>query len=217
MKKDILILLLLFCSFQISSQEEWNQTANRNNNGDNILNGYFLPDFVVVADNYAYKVKYNKTKYYVRRIYAYSQLASDMLISFKDTLETISSKRKKKAYLNKANRMLKAEFGDEIKDMSITRGIYLMKLIYRETNMTTYEIIQMYRGSGTAFWFQTLCKLNGQDLKRSYDPLGEDMMIEKVVKEIEEGKYDYNKRPPKTETAKKAKSKRRNKRKRNKK
>ena len=216
MIRNGIILLLTLFSFNVTSQEESSQTANRVNSEKDTIRMYFFPDFVIVADNIAYLKKYNKTKYYVRRVYAYSQLASDMLLSFQDTLETISSNRKKKIYLNKANKMLKEEFGDEIKNMSITKGEYLMKLIYRETEMTTYEVIQLYRGSGKAIWFQALCKLNGQDLKRTYDPEGEDMLIEKVVKEIEEGELAYIKRPPKTETGKKAKRKRRKKKKKNK-
>ena len=73
----------------------------------------------------------------------------------------------------------------------------------------------MYRVQ-VKFWFQSLC-VNGQDLKRTYDPLGDDMMIERVVQEIESGKYAYIKRSPKTETAKKARKKRRNRKKKNKK
>lgn len=218
MLKKYTILFAVLLSVQCISQIEHDHTASRDVlKGDDTLNGFFLPDFVVEADNNAYLKKYNKTKYFVRRMYAYSQIASDMLLAFNDTLQTIDSKRKKRVYLNKANRMLKEEFGDEIRKMSITRGEYLMKLLYRETGMTTYEIIQMYRGSSKAFWFQSLCKLNGQDLKRTYDPLGDDMMIERVVQEIEAGKYAYIKRSPKTETAKKARKKRRNRKKKNKK
>ena len=211
MFKNGIILLFTLVSISISSQEEFNQTATSVVSDQDTLAMYFFPDFVIVADNKAYLKKYKRTKYYIQRVYAYSELASNMLILFNDTLQSIDSKRKKKAYLNRANRMLKEEFGDEIKNMSIPRGEYLMKLIYRETGMTTYEVIQLYRGSGKAMWFQALCKLNGQDLKRFYHPEGEDMMIEKIVKEIEDGKLTYIKRPPKTESGEKAKRKRRKK------
>ena len=43
-----------------------------------------------------------------------------------------------------------------------------MKLIYRNTGLTAYDIIQKYRGGGTVFWFQTLCLISGQNLKRTY-------------------------------------------------
>ena len=100
--------------------------------------------------------------------------------------------------------MLKIEFGDEIKKMSINRGTHLMKLIYRNTGLTTYDIIKLYRGSGKAFWFQTLCLVNGQNLKKEYDPEGEDYLIEKAVSLIESGRMNYFKRVVNTESAKKA-------------
>ena len=100
--------------------------------------------------------------------------------------------------------MLKNEFGDEIKQMSITRGSYLMKLIYRNTGLTAYDIIKTYRGSGNAFWFQALCLVNGQNLKKNYDPEGEDYLIEKAVNMIESGRMNYFKRVVLTESAKKA-------------
>ena len=112
--------------------------------------------------------------------------------------------RKRKRYLSKANKLLKKEFGDEIRNMSITRGNYLMKLIYRNTGLTTYEIIKKYRGAGKAFWFQTLCVINGQDLKQVYKPNEEDVLIEKAVEMIESGKLTYIKRVPVSEEAKKA-------------
>ena len=173
----------------------------------------FLPDFEIVTNNQLYLKKYRTTVYYVKRVYDYAQIASSMLISFQDTLETISSKRKQKVFIRKANKRLKAEFKGEIKDMSITRGYYLMKLIYRETNMTTFDIIKLYRGDLKALWFQGLCKIAGQNLKREYNPTQEDMMIEKVVKKIEEGELDYIKRSPKTNFAKETMRSKRKKRK----
>ena len=96
------------------------------------------------------------------------------------------------------NKILKKEFGNEIKEMSIKRGIYLMKMIYRSTGLTTYEIIQKYRGGGTAFWFQALCLVNGQDLKREYDSENEDLLMERAIGLIDSGKMTYYKRVPLT-------------------
>ena len=113
--------------------------------------------------------------------------------------------------------MLKKEFGEEIKDMSITRGTYLMKLIYRNTGLTAYDIIKKYRGSGTAFWFQALCTISGQDLKKEYDPDNEDFLINKAVRLIESGDMTYFKRVPLTKEARKALEKKRKKARREKK
>ena len=101
--------------------------------------------------------------------------------------------------------------------MSINRGIYLMKMIYRSTGMTTYEIIQKYRGGGTAFWFQALCLVNGQDLKREYDSENEDLLMERAIGLIDSGKMTYYKRVPLTDEARKALKQNRREKKRKKK
>jgi len=177
----------------------------------------YLPDLEINASNAAYVKKWNRTKFYVKSVYDYSRISSAMLISFEDTLSQLNSSRSRNKYLKKANKRLKKEFGDEIKNMSITRGTFLMKMIYRNTGLTAYDIIRKYRGGGTAFWFQALCLVNGQDLKKTYDPENEDILIEKAIEMIETGKMNYFKRVPMTKEAKKAlkKKKKRKKRKKN--
>jgi len=212
MRLVVLILLIFGVTVKYSQKHETITDTSYYPFSDS-NNITILPDFEIVTNNQLYLKKYRTTVYYVKRVYDYAQIASSMLISFQDTLETISSKRKKKIFIRRANKRLKAEFKDEIKDMSITRGEYLMKLIYRETNMTTYDIIKFYRGDIKAFWFQGLCKIAGQDLKREYNPSQEDMMIEKVVKKIEDGELAYIKRSPKTNYAKETMRSKREKRK----
>ena len=171
---------------------------------DTVPLNLILPDHQVYTSDNEFLKKWNKTKFYVRSVYDYAKIASSMLEGFNDTLALLSSNRIKKRYLKRANKMLKNEFGDEIRKMSINRGTHLMKLIYRNTGLTTYDIIKLYRGSGKAFWFQTLCLVNGQNLKKEYDPEGEDYLIEKAVSLIESGRMNYFKRVPHTELGKKA-------------
>ena len=171
---------------------------------DTVPLNLILPDHQVYTSDNEFLKKWNKTKFYVRSVYDYAKIASSMLEGFNDTLALLSNNRIKKRYLKRANKMLKNEFGDEIRKMSINRGTHLMKLIYRNTGLTTYDIIKLYRGSGKAFWFQTLCLVNGQNLKKEYDPDGEDYLIEKAVSLIESGRMNYFKRVPHTESGKKA-------------
>ena len=171
---------------------------------DSVPLNLILPDHQVHTSDNEFLKKWNKTKFYVRSVYDYAKIASSMLEGFNDTLALLSNNRIKKRYLKRANKMLKNEFGDEIRKMSINRGTHLMKLIYRNTGLTTYDIIKLYRGSGKAFWFQTLCLVNGQNLKKEYDPEGEDYLIEKAVSLIESGRMNYFKRVPHTESGKKA-------------
>ena len=184
---------------------------------DSLLFEQYLPDLEITVSNADFVKKWNRTKFYVKSVYDYARIASAMLTSYEDTLSKIENKFAKKRYLSKCNKSLKKEFGNEIKEMSITRGVYLMKMIYRNTGLTAYDIIQKYRGGGTAFWFQTLCLISGQNLKRTYFPDDEDLLIERAIGLIDSGKMVFYKRVPITDEARKALKKAKKKKKRKKK
>ncbi len=193
--------LLIFCFFSLINGISQSHDIEKK---DSLLFGHYLPDLEVTVSNADFVKKWNRTKFYVKSVYDYAKIASAMLTSYEDTLSKIDGRYAKKKYLSKCNKILKKEFGNEIKEMSINRGIYLMKLIYRNTGLTAYDIIQKYRGGGTAFWFQTLCLISGQDLKRGYEPKDEDILIERAVSLIDAGKMIYYKRVPLTDEARKA-------------
>ena len=193
--------LLIFCFFSLINGISQSHDIDKK---DSLLFGHYLPDLEVTVSNADFVKKWNRTKFYVKSVYDYAKIASAMLTSYEDTLSKIDGRYAKKKYLSKCNKTLKKEFGNEIKEMSINRGIYLMKLIYRNTGLTAYDIIQKYRGGGTAFWFQTLCLISGQDLKRGYKPKDEDILIERAVGLIDSGKMIYYKRVPLTDEARKA-------------
>ncbi|MBM78748.1 MAG: hypothetical protein CL846_09725 [Crocinitomicaceae bacterium] len=200
-KNKFLFVPFIILGLSISS---YSQKDSLNEGVYDSISGVILPYYEIIASNKDYLKKWRRTKYFVQSVYDYAVISSAMLNAFEDTLSNFSSSRKRKKYLSKANKQLKKEFGSEIRNMSITRGNYLMKLIYRNTGLTTYEIIKKYRGAGKAFWFQALCVVNGQDLKQTYKPNEEDVLIEKAVELIESGKLTYSKREPISEEAKKA-------------
>ena len=196
--KCYLLSIFFFLSLNIFSQ-------NLNlENKDSVLFEQYLPDLEITASNADFVKKWNRTKFYVKSVYDYARITSAMLTSFEDSVSKIEIKHSKKKYLSSCNKSLKKEFGNEIKEMSINRGKYLMKMIYRSTGLTAYDIIKKYRGGGTAFWFQALCVVNGQDLKREYDPENEDLLVERAIGLIDSGKMNYYKRVPLTNEARKA-------------
>ena len=193
-------VLLIFSLFNLSFSSQNLGLENK----DSVLFGQYLPDLEITASSADFVKKWNRTKFYVKSVFDYAKICSAMLIGFEDSLMKIEGRYSKKKYLSSCNKTLKKEFGNEIKEMSISRGVYLMKMIYRNTGLTTYEIIQNYRGGGTAFWFQALCLVNGQDLKREYDPENDDLLMERAIGLIDSGKMTYYKRVPLTDEARKA-------------
>ena len=63
----------------------------------------------------------------------------------------------------------------------------LIKLIDRETDQTSYELVKELRGGFRAFFWQSIARLFGANLKDTYDKEGEDMMVEELIRLYEAG------------------------------
>lgn len=138
---------------------------------------------------------------YVQKVYPYAVITSKLLDEYEHDLKNIHSKRDQELYLKLAEAELKAEFSQDLKDMTITQGRILVKLIDRETGHTSYELVKQLRGSFQAWMWQGIAQLFGNDLKGEYDPLGDDRLVESVVRRIENGELATTPRPPRTRKA----------------
>ena len=84
---------------------------------------------------------------------------------------------------------LKTEFEAPLKDLSMTQGKILLKLIDRETGNTSYELVKDLRGGFQAFMWQGVARIFGSNMKSEYYPEGEDIMIERAIKLVEAGQF----------------------------
>lgn len=100
--------------------------------------------------------------------------------------------------MKQVERDLKEEFEDELKNLTVTQGRILIKLINRETGVTSYDLIKEFKGGFSAFLWQGVAKLFGSNLKDDFDPT-EDAMIDYIVRKIERGEIYVPPRPRKTE------------------
>lgn len=175
--------------------------------GPDSIPSYILEEANIVAFDAEFQKKYDQAKFYAVRVYEYAQLASAMLNDFEDTLATMDRKKDQKKFLKEANKYLKAEFGDEISEFSVNRGMYLMKIIHKETGLSAYDIIKKYNGGVDALMWQATVKLFGASLKHEYEPTGEDDALAVVLREIETGKLKAHPRPAKTQKGKESLSK----------
>lgn len=161
-------------------------------NGDTIPS-IRLPDVWIYAE-YSYKSRkqyeaWTRTKYNVKKVYPYAILASAKLKEYNRILEKMPDEKMRKAYMKVIEKDLRAEFEDELKDLSVNQGKILLKLIDRETGNTSYELVKDLRGNFQAFMWQSVARLFGSNMKSEYDPTGEDVMIERAIKLVEAGQY----------------------------
>jgi len=122
----------------------------------------------------------------VKKVYPYAKLAGLKLRELDGKMAGLNELEQRKLY-KKAEDELKAEFGDELKALTFTQGHILLKLVDRETGTPTYHIVKELRGNFVAFFWQSLGRLFGYNLKDTYDPEGDDRDIETIVQMIENG------------------------------
>ena len=131
--------------------------------------------------------KYLKLRRDVIRAYPYAKLASIQLKYVNDSIAKIPTKRARKKFIKKTEKELKELFAKDLKKLTRNQGFILIKLIDRETGDTSYELVKELRGSLQAFFWQSLARLFGSNMKANYDPEGEDALIESIVQGIERG------------------------------
>ncbi|MFH1321949.1 MAG: DUF4294 domain-containing protein [Bacteroidota bacterium] len=159
-------------------------------NGDTVLMKN-LPQ-VIIKDRRTFKnrrqaIRYNRLIRNVKKVYPYSQLAADLLKKYNEQLAALKTPGEKKQLMKKAEVELWDIYGDEIKDLTMTQGLILIKLIDRETGRTSYELVHDLRGGFTAFLFQSIARLFRLNLKLNYNEDGEDQKIEDIVLLIQRG------------------------------
>lgn len=175
----------------VSMEKEGTVVAYKVENGDTIYIVH-LRDLVVRAPR-KFKSKadernYWKLVYNVKRVYPYAKLAGIKLQELNEQYLSLNSEKARKAYSKRVEEELKTEFEGELRKLTITQGRILLRLVDRETGNTTYEIVKDFRGSFSAFFWQTVAKLFGSNLKSHYNPSsGEDKIIEQIIAQIEEG------------------------------
>jgi hypothetical protein len=133
------------------------------------------------------KRRYRRLIINVKKAYPYSKIAGNRLKGLDDYLATLESEKERKAYVDKVEGDIMDEFERDVKKLTVTQGIILVKLIDRETGRTSYEVIKDLKGGLTAFFWQGIARLFGNNLKTEYDPTGNDRIIEDIVLGIEAG------------------------------
>ncbi|MCU0364006.1 MAG: DUF4294 domain-containing protein [Bacteroidales bacterium] len=133
--------------------------------------------------------RYNERLIYnIKRVYPYALIVREKLTQVNYELSAIEGDRARKEYLRKVEKEVFEEYEDDLSKMTITQGKILIKLIDRETQNTSFELIREYRGKFPAAFWQGVARIFGTNLKAEYDPLGEDAEIERILSEIEAGR-----------------------------
>lgn len=156
--------------------------------GDSLLQSSITLDEVYVFSKLEFGSYKEKLRYYILRrktlkVYPYAKLAAERLVELNDSLSKIKKKRKRKKYTKKVQKYIEGEFSEELKKLTRTEGQILVKLIYRQTGKTAFNLVKQLRSGWRAFWYQTTAKLFKISIKEEFHPdlVHEDYLIEDIL------------------------------------
>lgn len=131
------------------------------------------------------KQQYLRLKRNVLRVLPYAIYAQKRYEKLDRDLALVNSKKEENALIKACEREIKEKINNEVKNLSISQGKILIKLIERQTGHTSYKLVKDLKGSVAAFVYQGVARIFGHDLKSTYDPQ-EDFIIENIIREYEE-------------------------------
>ncbi|MFT6369032.1 MAG: hypothetical protein ACJAUQ_001494 [Maribacter sp.] len=175
--------------------------------GDSVLRSAIALQEAFVFGKLKFTSYDDKLRYYILRrkthkVYPYAKLAAERLVELNDSLKGIKKSRKRKKYTKKVQKYIEGEFSEELKKLTRTEGQILVKLIYRQTGTTSFDLVKELRNGWRAFWYNTTAKMFKISIKEEFHPdiVEEDYLIEDILQrafsagklERQESILDYN-------------------------
>ena len=193
-----LIFLILFLSFIAVHLNAQEQTTT--------IKGYVVPICVYKGDTipsmrmptlYVYKNLYFKNKKQqqeynrlVRNVKKTLPIAKEVnraIIETYEFLQTLPDEKAREKHLSMVEKSVKEQYTPRMKQLTLSQGKLLIKLVNRETSSSSYELVKAFLGPFKAGFYQAFAAIFGASLKKEYHPEDEDAMIERIIILVENG------------------------------
>lgn len=183
MKAQICLLFLFLSSMTVSAQIAEKDTIN-DPELDSIAFNMQMPELVISNVKDSISVDERKKLALLKRrtlkVYPYAKTAADKLTMLNNNLAKLKTEKEKKKYAKIVENYLENEFEDRLKKLTRSEGQILVKLIYRQTGTSTFDLIKEHKSGWKAFWSNRIAHMFNIDLKKGYSPstIAEDYHIE---------------------------------------
>lgn len=191
-----IIFIIALCSLvePVSGQNYTVKIApSKTNQEDEQMASFILPD-VTVWGRYETagkkeRRKLDRTVIAVKKTYPFSQEIKSILVETYLYLQTLPDDESKEKHMKKVEKGVWNQYLPEMKKLTLYQGKMLIKLIDRECNQTSYELIKAFLGPFRSNFYQMFAGLFGASLKKEFDPENnkEDAVIEEIIELIENG------------------------------
>jgi len=123
----------------------------------------------------------------VKKVLPLAKEANMIMMETAEYLETLPTKQAREEHMKRVEKSVMQEYKPRMKKLTYSQGKLLIKLIYRESHSSSYELIQAFLGPVRAGFYQAFAWAFGASLKKEYDPDGIDRLTERVVLMVEAG------------------------------
>lgn len=125
----------------------------------------------------------------VRKTLPYAKLAFAALCETYEYIQTIPDPKERERHLKRLEKDIFEQYKPVVKTMTKTQGKVLLKLINRETDQSSFNIVKAFLGSFRAGFWQTFGRFFGMNMKAGFHPEKnkDDAMIERIATLIEQG------------------------------
>ncbi len=159
-------------------------------NGE-MINVFMLPE-IMVLNSLNLKSKSQVKKFYkiannIKKVYPIAVDIKNTIDRTLAVMDTLPDQRAKDKYMDRMEKELKKQYTPRLKKLTFSQGKLLIKLIDRQCNQTSYELIKTYMGGFKAGFYNAFASLFGASLKKEYDPELDDRLTERCILLIESG------------------------------
>ena len=144
---------------------------------------YPLPVFKSEQERQAY----NRLVYNIKKVLPIAKEVRQIILETYEYLETLPNKKAKDEHMKLVEKSIRKEYTPRMKKLSYQQGKLLIKLVFRECNSSSYQLIQAFMGPIRAGFWQAFAWTFGASLTKKYDPNGVDRLTERIVLQVESG------------------------------
>lgn len=140
-----------------------------------------------VFKNAKQRAAYNRLVANVKKVLPIAKEVNRIIIETYEYLQTLPDKRARDEHMKLVEKSIRKEYTPRMKKLSYQQGKLLIKLVYRECNSSSYQLIQAFLGPIRAGFYQAFAALFGASLTKKYEPEDIDRLTERVVLMVESG------------------------------
>ena len=207
----LLVVLLAFCAMSARAQNNGSRRVNPEDrevdlntptlvpmvkvgkvlhDGDSIqyveLNTLYVYPQPVFTDE-RQRHAYNRLVANIKKVLPIAKEVNSIIIETYEFLQTLPNKKAKDEHMQRVEKSIRKEYTPRMKKLTYSQGKLLIKLVYRECNSSSYQLIQAFLGPIRAGFYQAFASLFGASLTKKYDAEGVDKYTERIVRQVEAG------------------------------